>query len=562
MKCTQEAGEPDVICGLSISFHLEADGLVGGEYEYDPYVSIHTSFGKHRIPVKDNLEPIKRTCDTETLSSSTSVMLNSKKKKKGNVKVTEAFKEITMSESILSYRSSKNHHFELPGYDKMRGDDMIRFKLFAKTDYSGVDSIDKLDKGNVKREMACGVTSISLYDIFKYLKEMCRQENIDLHDRGRLSRGVTFTVNDHFYDDAIVEEKIRDLMKEKQHRRTKEEDDEEEEEEYKISDTEYMVLKEKARQLTQEASITYTVTVHDLNLNLYKMSIHAVDNLKETGTHAFLSSHYDSSSSSSSFRSHHKSFARLSSSRVGEKDNTCHDLAFEPLLYNSKKEWKSFLVTTNGFLEEYCRNFLQTDDNYKSLYQPSEVATSNLQLAMFNAPGLGKMPVVFYFAGDEPFFRPYASEEAQKADLERYGFGDDSEECMLLILRSSLRRHGLSEKTFVKCIDDHFCPNNRSTYLSPHFTIAEEVIADVGTFTANTAYYTADYRYMNTSNSFDGHKHKDLGEAHHCVSCGKKLKVKIICIDSWDNDILCNASKCDDCEVCSFYFFFFFLTSI
>jgi hypothetical protein len=487
------------ICSLSIRYRIECDGLIGDKYEYNPYLAYCTSFGAYRLMQRD---PLVRLTSPQGLS----------KRKPTNAKEggnSGGDGSIFMSKDYPVYKESAPLEIVLLDYDEMKGDDAILFKLFSHTRYSGVESIDKSEEAYVERQIASGLCQLELFELFQfYLKNEANNEVV--------------TVRDRFYDQKILEEKVRDLIKLRKNPNSP------------TNTEELEQLFEQAKPLTQKATILFEVTIKQFNHALFKKSIFNVPNLKEQHLHSMLPLNKNNSNN-------------LSASPLVAKTQTSP--SFEPILYNSEKSWKFMSSTMTELLSLYCRHFMQDEDNggEASLYMPCEEVVSNLQFPLYKADK-GDLPVSGYWANHDPYYREYASAEAREEDMRLYGFNQKTEDYFLLLLRSSLRRHGLQESSFIHAIKSHFSPLSTSIKLSEHFMVAEEVIADVGTFAANSAYYTADYRFMMEATSFQGHKHKELSEARQCTQCGKQFKMKVLSLDSWDNYILNNTAMCDDCE--------------
>lgn len=472
------------ICSLSITFNLECDGLIGGTHEYNPYLAWHTSFGKHRLKTIDRLRRKKRI----TLAS----LGANKEEEKAPIVMDKTFPRFTETTSI---------DIELNDYDTMKGDDAIMFKLFAHTRDSGVDSLDVSDGKYVERQISAGLCQLELYDIFGYYLKNCDQKNIKNYNQERQQ----FRVTDRFVDQKMLNEKIRDLL----HAHDGD-----------VSDERFKEAMQVAKPLTVRASIAFDIVVHNFNYALYKKSIFNNKTLKQTGLHATLKLNHNNTSLSSSYA----------------KEDVP---AFEPMLYNSKVSWQRMATSMSNLLDVYCKNFLTTTEMGNPLYKPSEEAIANLQLPLYDSEH-GKMPVYAYWSNHDPYFREYASEKTRLEELELYGFREKMENHLLMALRSSLRRHNLSEKRFIETIKNHFSPTNQSESLDPYFLLAEETIADVGTFMANSAYYTADYRFIPLVN--------EAKESLARMRRHKEIKMKIVGIDSWDNVILNDTAMCDDCE--------------
>lgn len=499
------------ICRLSLTYVIVADGLIGSKYEYDPYLENHATFGAYRIKEKDPLVLIDEGRSIRDLRA-----------KEAEAVESDASKTIYLDDEVRSYRSSKPWEITLMDYDQMKGDDTLHFKLFSHTRYSGVDSIDENEAAWRERQIQSGYCSLELFDLFRYYHEASEDDK-------QKKRSVTFAVTDTFYDQKIIDEKGRDLLKAtaKGKNPTAQQVNE---------------MMERAKALTEKATIIFTVTVSDFDEALFKKSIFAVSHLKERQLYSKLPL-----AGSGTTRP-----LNASVTQSGRKTR------FEPLLFNAEKSWAQWLTTMDGVLEQYCEHFMQDEEhNISCLYKPCDPSVSNLQLPMYMAD-CGKMPVYAYWSNHDPYFREYSSPEERERDMRLYGFNAKTEAYFLLMLRSALRRFGLSEEMMIREIEEHFSPTNMRTLPTADFLRIEEAVADLGTAVGNSGDYTADYRFMSViDNLGDKHAgaHRTLGDLRRCVKCGKELskakqmkEVRVISLDSWDNVILNNTSSCDDCE--------------
>lgn len=471
---------------------------MGGNKEYDPYVAIHASFSPYRVKMIDRLVRV-RDIDTVALNNDCGDGEN-----------------LYMSNKIGVYSCQKSLEIELHDYDRMKGDDSIHFKLFTHTRYSGVESIDKSESKYVERQIADGFVQLSLLNLFGFYR-----------DNYEKTGKTTFTLTDVFEDQKVIDEKSRDLLNTLGAR--------------KPSDKMIEEMMAKAKPLCRRASVTFRITMHNFNKPLFMQSIFSVPDLT--------TKHYNSMLPLNKKKRNDGLTAPYS---VPSHTQKCK--RYDSMLFNSEKTWERWIHTMNDCLGEYCAHFIGDDDNtdapVPSLYKPSESAVSNLQLPQYLSE-YGKMPVYAYWNNHDPYYREYASEEARLEDLLLYGFDARTEACFLMMLNSALRRFGLTPETLIKEIELHFSPKNKSTLPSPNFLRVEQAIAHVGTFAANMADYTADFRFVIETMANIGHalKHKgDIGEIRCCAQCGKEVKVKVLSLDSWDNNILNNTSKCDDCE--------------
>ena len=183
----------------------------------------------------------------------------------------------------------------------------------------------------------------------------------------------------------------------------------------------------------------------------------------------------------------------------------------------------------NHVLLPYCNHFIKlSEQDPEPLYAPLNENVRNLQLPMWISK-MGRLPDCCYWGSMDPALREYATEEMRQQDLTQYGFNAKTEAHFSRLLRSSLRRHGLSEARFAREIKHHYSARNESRQLTAAFLLCEEVMADVGTFAANTAYYTSDYRFVTQWN-------------------GKTRTSRMVGLDSWDCTLLNDEGRGDDCE--------------
>jgi hypothetical protein len=204
--------------------------------------------------------------------------------------------------------------------------------------------------------------------------------------------------------------------------------------------------------------------------------------------------------------------------------------AFSPLSHTSQLGQQRMLECMEKcVLQVYVQNFMKLSPlDPEPLYQPSNNNVKNLQFLMWVSK-MGRGPAISYFACHDPTTRVYASESARQEQLRLYGYDQKTENYLKMLLKSSLRRMGLSKKAFEYEMRNHFSPENQSTELSHLFAVCEDVVARLGTFAANSAYYTADYRMVRKRT-----KGGDLA--------------RMIVLDSWDNTILNDSGRSDDCE--------------
>ncbi len=500
------------ICSITLSLELETVGLLGDRWEYNPYLSLYTSFGGHRVNSEKDFLQLKDPSTKHHQSESRIIGENESKKSKENEQEDNNEEKKIVGISVirdpLTY-ISQSYTFEIDDYDEMRGDDAIKFKLFCFTRFSGVPYLDKLESEYVEREISEGLFHIELVDLFRmfFLNE----------------KKPTFIVLEEFVDTKIVDEKIKDLAGTED-----------------ISYSIYNKLEPQARNLTKKANVKVMVQVNNFNQQLYEKSIfYQQKNLKEVGLFAHLNRELPKS-----LTSDNRSIGDILTKRKNlPQHNTINRPEFRCMLYNSKLSWNKMGNSMTNLLNIYCDYFIKMNNHHQPRHRPSEPQIANLQLLFYNSEN-GRMPVYCYWSNHEPFFREYSTNKARLEAMKRYPLTKNSEEHLLLILRASLRRHGISMERFIRAINNHFSKTNTSNDISPDFIASEETITQMGTFTANQAYYTADYRLINVATNAKANATKKGSKCRHCG----KLVVKVFDTDSWDNNIMNDTSMCDDCE--------------
>lgn len=523
----------DRICGsIGVEFLLETGGLIGAPWEYAPYVSCYATFGAYRVQDKpDPLIPLNATLEKTPVMQLPAEFAAEKQ-------IEEIVIDNNANDQPRLYRSSRRLEFSLlDDWRQHRGCDAIKFKLFAHSRFSGVPFLDKLEAADVERERPEGICRLELVDLFAHYSALCKKDA-----KIATQEHFSFDVEDRFIDTKIVDERVRAQVGENGGG--------------ELTMQTYQANQAEAEHATTKARVVFRVTLSRFNHRLFAQSTFGRPNMKKTELYSLLPPN-----------------RQLSSGGPG----------FQPLLYNSERSWQRMAQTMQGVVQLYCDAFVPLNEKHKPRYAPSEPALANLHMPLFMSEE-GNTVLDEYWRGTEPFFAQHHSEEARQRALATYPLDEKTEAYFLMMLRSSLRRHALSETTFVETIERHFSSQNQSRKLEPAMLLVEEVVADVGCFVATSAYYTADYRLMNTEGLKETKEGKKDGvtpgtyapdpESHHhlshmkfsmralnchdcksekecttrCVSCGKKMKVRVVSLDSWDSHILNGTSMCDDCE--------------
>jgi len=514
----------DSICGIAIEYTLDPSGLLGAPWEYRPYIESYATFGAYRMLERDHLAPTADHRGTGDVTAPLPAALGEEKD------VTQISVEHRLAQR---YNSTRRLEFTLPHWQRQRYDDAIRFKLFAYTRFAGVPFLDKQESAHVERERPEGICVIELHDLFAHFARLCAAD-ASLATREH----VSFNVDDVFIDSKVLAEKIHSLVGGNGQQQ--------------LTIPLYNKYAPLAQATTTKASVQFRVTLSHFNHRAYAQSV------------------FSQPKSSGNDKTELHAVLPLKQTNVsGAAEATW----FRPLPYNSERAWAKMSTAIQSVVEVYCDAFVKMSAKHQPRVQASEPALENLHMPMYAAEE-GNTVLDEYWSCSEPFFRQYHSAEARQEALETYALNEKTEAYFMLMLRSSLRRHGLSEASFARCIEHHFSPQNTSHTMDPLMLLCDEVVADVGTFVATSAYYTADYRLMNTETTtpsttqsarrlvnLEAHHHPDPESHHHlshrkrmaaaapqCIRCGRAMTVKVLMLDSWDNHLLNGASMCDDCE--------------
>ena len=191
------------ICKISISCDFDTYGITGGDYEYNPYIIVYTSFGKYRIHKRDNLVCVKdNTHHKKEKDIKQKGFFNNYILSNDNGEGDDEYDVITKTPHIFInnnkkcvYKTSVPLVYELEDYDKMRGDDAIKFEMFCHTRHSGVEDIDKSEGKYVERTVTTGIFDIELFTIFEEYIKHCKTYNINLYD-DQYHGDITISISD------------------------------------------------------------------------------------------------------------------------------------------------------------------------------------------------------------------------------------------------------------------------------------------------------------------------------------------------------------------------------
>lgn len=435
----------DHICDFSVNVMFKGTGLLGGKYEYKPYIGVHASFGAHKLENVIHLNIIgKEKRKFESL-------------KQALPGGTETF---NYDPEVLTYRSLETPRFILPNHGPdNRVDEMLWFDVWSHTRNSGVPELDKRESENVVRHTQCGLVALRVSEILSQYKQ-----------EGSM-KGKVFQRHFAVVDQKIVGDRAREFSTELSRNG------------FKLDQKAWDHCIERATQETMKGIMILDITVNDLHEKNFQDSVFAMPNFQKRSVFATLplSSRSKKGLSSGGGGAYNESSLLLK----GE---------YEPISYTSDMGVEKMMtILEKHVVTPYCKHFIKMrDSSTEPLCRPLNKNVSNLQLIMWVSPN-GQIPVANYFSCNDPTTREYANERMRAKDLEIYGFNEDSEKFFLRIARAAIRRQGISEQVFIYEIQHHFSLDNKSTKISDHFLLCEEAVAKLS---LPLGYYTADYRFV------------------------------------------------------------------
>ena len=519
---------------IEISLNLDTVGLVGGDYESNPTLFTWCSFNPHRITRKSELRELS---EPTVLKSTNAVYTQEDHQHKFNRSPYRSLffygedeggygededgdggddedknAEFRVPQNMAVYELKKPIQYDLSSVNSQsRTDATIWLKLMAVSLSSGVPKIDEGDRvfKKVERSVQTGVCQLQLYDLFNEAAAVMTNGNGD----------VTFDV-----DSALVDPKLLNIaaLEAAQLYVAKHNIQIEQ-----IPPKVEQKIMERALARSRKALLVLRVTLRQFDVAAYRESMFSHSDLRTSQLNAYLQMR------STAIR---RSFGN--NLTTAERRELMRGRApFDPILYNSMPGLKELVRDMEQVIAVYCQKLVPLTEK-GSQYKAMNKNVERLHLPRFVGEQ-GITPVVTYFASHTPHTREYANEELRHAELQLYDYDDGSEELLELMFRASLRRHGLSRDRFIAIVAEYFSESNRSNVASGLFITALKVIADVGTFAANSVYYTADFRYQKLDdNVLELTRLARKREAYY-----KKIN-----LDSFDSNPLNGTGSSDDCE--------------
>lgn len=533
-----------LICeGIIISFEIDAVGIVGGEYESEPSVHTWGSFNPHRIIKSHKLDPLtlensghivtpkyvygsrarKHKMNSHNYRSMFS--LGTEKEKEEVVEVEEEEEEkveFYVPQNNARYKIKQPIMYDLKdtkyhSHGKLRTDASIWLKLMVVSLFSGIPKIDENDRKfqKIKRDIQAGVCQLEMYELFKEAATQISREKGGYHGK----RNVTIVFESAFVDPKLLNTEMAELFSQYQKQSGTNGNNMPSEFEQNIAETAFLK--------TRKAIIHFEITLVNFDLDVYRQSRFSLADLKTNPLNSVMNMHFE------------KRQRRLDHYNLEQHRDSHHatdhrpQQSFNPILYNSGPGVSQLRAHMEYVLQVYCNSFIPINDK-DCLYQPMNQNVKKLHLPNFISEQ-GQQSVVGYFSSHTPQSREYPSKAMQQDETLLYDSDDKTERHYELMVDASLRRHGMSRKVFIETVNEHYHKENKKTVASGLYVIALKVVADVGTFAANSAYYTSDFRYQKLDNNAIT---KQQANAHY-----RKNN-----IDSFDSTILNGTGNADDCE--------------
>ena len=560
---------------IDVRFNMDAVGLVGGDFESEPSVHSWCSFNPHRIVrphTLDSLTPI--TTGGGTLSPEYQARMEALYQKNSAQHPFNRVSHLTwffgmmlgdaddgedeaaatpeddeekdpaldfyIAQNHARYRTSRDISYDMSepffhGHRTLRTDASIWLKLMTVSRFSGIPKIDEADRRftKVRRDIQSGVCQLELYDIF-------REASMHTAD----AQGArTFHFESAFVDPKLMNIEMADLVKQHQ-AQYGEQTPITEQDETRIINTAYLN--------TRKAALHVTVSVQDFNEAAWRGSLFAQHDLKTSRHNASMDMR--TTLELNAVRLQSKKGGALPAGQYntvysggGKGTGTVGSAArairksFNPIMYNSRPGVASLRAHLNRATQIYCNAFIELDPQRAPRYQPLNENVKKLHLPYFIGEQ-GTTSVVNYFSSHMVATREYPNEEMRLIEHELYGPDGRAEAHFVMMVRASLRRHGMSAAKFCAVIADHhnFRRDGKSIRNDAHeahgtYVMALKVLSDVGTFASNSAHYTADFRYRRVA-----------GDAEHDrMSLVHTQKINL---DSFDSTLLNGTGNADDCE--------------
>lgn len=383
----------------------------------------------------------------------------------------------------VRYTTREAPRFVLEHYgdEETRVDEMLWAEVWCHTRDTGIAEMDARESRWVERHISCGQVQLPVHEILSAFRA----------GGERLGEALVFSQD--VVDERVVAVKLQ------QYRAA--------EPEREMTEALFRQYAMRAANDTSKGVLELEVRVRHFDAALYARTPYARPNFHQESLSASLLD-------------------------LGRQHSGREPKVSPPLSFTSSAGVARMMQTLQTHvLQPYCTHFLRlSESDPEPLYAPSNSNVANLQLPMWRA-NIFMLPVQEYWASLDVPTRVYHSPQARARDEALYGYRARAERHMLMMLEASLLRHGMDGATFERVVREHYASTNRATDVDALFLVCDEVVADVGTFAANSAHYTADFRYVAQKRARD--------------RTGEAVRIDL---DSWDHTVMNNIGNDDDCE--------------
>ena len=466
------------LCAFDVTVRFEATGLLGGTREYEPHLAVNASFGAYK---KRRRWPL-------------SVTGSQKRERAALGAQGDKQEHYAFDDEVKSYASAQQSYTLHHRARETCADESLTFEVVCRTRNFGLGDLDARQSRFTHTHNTCGHVQLELYDLMRAYTQSGGPPRM--------------TVSRPLLDLKLVELKAQELRRLDGGGGAP------------LSQSQWNAYVEEAAEVTQKGVLHFDLVFRHFDARAYAGTVFAIRDLKSACTHSLHASALAEST------------GQLGAP-LGHAHHDTHASGYEPLLYTSQRGQELMARRLEEHIvRPYCRSFIKLQESDpEPLCRPLNASVANLQLPWWISK-MGKLPVAAYWSSMDAQTREYASAEKRAADLALYGRDARTERYFTRLLGSALRRYGMSAQRFEATVRTHFSLANKSQKLDPLFLVCEEVVADVGTFAANCAYYTSDYRFMREGRA----------------GAGKTNSSVMVSLDSWDSTLMNDEGRGDDCE--------------
>ena len=386
--------------------------------------------------------------------------------------------------NVNIYKNNKSiGPFILPKPDDTRGDESIWLKLLSRSKHSGIPDLDKRERDGIDRNVQSGIVQLSLSKIIALI----RIKRINMKITTTKTTSVTVEIDSVFIDPKLLTYYIQKGIIDAKNKALQEGDVDiikmspGNNNEFILTDEMREEILRKATGLSRKANVKFYITATFTKSSIMMIGKRSTPQQRQQQHHG------------------------------------------KQLIYGNEYTREFSENTFNTLFNNYVDMFIPTDKG-DPLYPALNERINHLQLVIYKSEQ-GVLPAYAYWSLDY-FTNEYTNEKDRLKDEKIYGFNDKTEVYFETLVKSALRRYGLSEEVFIKEIKRQF--SSRDDKVSSLYLTCIEAASDVGTFAANSGNYTSDMRYSSGSRS--------------------RLFGKPIFVESFDRGLLNGTTNSADCE--------------